>query len=134
MRNSTHLHIRMSRTTFTPLDYEQVRKCLLDKKATQKKYHDQTHDVKPLPELKAGQKVLFLSLKEQNQYNEGTVTTKTSTPRSYYVGSKGKTYHLTCQYIHTINTDLPVLQGCQQEHFLVTQHHQQSMAHISQDH
>ena len=43
-----------------PVDYEQVRNYLLDKKATQKKYHDQSYNVKSLPEVTPAQ-VLFLS-------------------------------------------------------------------------
>ena len=42
------------------VDYEEIRNYLLDKKSTQKRYHDQGHNVKPLPELKPGQKILFL--------------------------------------------------------------------------
>ena len=68
-----------------PINYEQVRNYLLDKKEIQKKYHDQSHNVKPLSELNTGQNVLFLSPKEQNQYIKGTVTAKASTPRSYYI-------------------------------------------------
>ena len=68
-----------------PIDYEQVRNYLLDKKEIQKKYHDQSQNAKPLLELIPGQKVLFLSPKEQNQYIEGTITTKASTPKSYYI-------------------------------------------------
>ena len=49
-----------------PTDYEQARNYLLDKKATQKKYHDQSHNVKQLPELIPGQNFLFLRLKEEN--------------------------------------------------------------------
>ena len=86
-----------------PVDHEQVRNYLLDKKATQKKYHDQSHNVKPLAKLTPGQQVPSLSPKEQNQYIGGTVTAKASTPRSYYVESQGKTYHHTCQHICTIN-------------------------------
>ena len=74
-----------------PIDCEQVRNYLLDKKEIQKKYHDQCHNVKPFPEVIPGQKGLFLSPKEQNQYIKGTVTTKASTPRSYYIKSQGKT-------------------------------------------
>ena len=48
------------------IDYEEVRNYLLDKKSTQKRYHDQSHNVKPLPELKPGQKILFLSPKDKN--------------------------------------------------------------------
>ena len=74
------------------VDYEEIRNYLLDKKSTQKRYHDQSHNVKPLPELKPGQKILFLSPKDENQYIEGTVTSKASTPRSYYLASQGKQY------------------------------------------
>ena len=139
----------MPRTTLHPIDYEQVRNYLLDKKETQNKYHDQNHNVNPLPELISGQKVLFLSPKEENQYTEGTVSTKASTPRSYYVESKGKTYCHTCQHICTINTDIPVSQDHQLEHnscltrpppesVPISQDHQQNHCHknipVSQDH
>ena len=70
-----------------PVNYEQVRNYLIDKKEVQKKY-DQSHNVKPLPELLPGQKVLFLSPKEQNQYIKGTITTKASIPRSYYIDTR----------------------------------------------
>ena len=53
------------------VDYEEIRNYLLDKKSTQKRYHDQSHNVKPLLELKPGQKILFLSPKDKNQYIEG---------------------------------------------------------------
>ena len=42
---------------------------LLDKKEILKKYHDQSHNAKPLPELNTGHKVLFLSPEEQNKYH-----------------------------------------------------------------
>ena len=42
-----------------PVNCEQVRNYLLDKKATQKEYHDKSHNTKPLSELEPGQKVLF---------------------------------------------------------------------------
>ena len=82
-----------------PVDCEQVRNYLLDKKATQKQYHDKSHNAKPLSELKPGQKILFLSPKEESQYIKGTITTKAATPRSYYIQCQGKTYHCTCQQI-----------------------------------
>ena len=85
------------------VDYEEIRNYLLDKKSTQKRYHDQSHNVKPLPELKPGQKILFLSPKGENQYTEGTVTRKASTPRSYYLESQGKQYHHTRQHICAID-------------------------------
>ena len=44
-----------------PVICEQVRNYLLDKKATQKEYHDKSHNAKPLSELEPGQKILFLS-------------------------------------------------------------------------
>ena len=75
-----------------------------------------------------GQKVLFLSPKQQNQYIKTTVT-----PRSYYVESQGKTYHHTCQHLCTINTDIPVSQDHQQ--FIpVPQDHCQGIVPLSQDH
>ena len=93
-----------------PVNYEQVRNYLLDKEATQKEYHDKGHNAKPLPEEEPVQKVLFLSPREENQYIIGTITTKASTPRSYYKEYQGKTYHCTCQHICTINTEIPVSQ------------------------
>ena len=93
------------------VDCEQVRNYLLDKKATQKEYHDKSYDAKPLSELEPGHKVLFLGPREENQYVEGTITTKAATPRSYYIECQGKTYHHTCQHICTINTVNPVSQN-----------------------
>ena len=49
-----------------PINYEQVRNYLSDKK-NQKKYHNESHNVKLLPELTTRQKFLFLSPKEQNK-------------------------------------------------------------------
>ena len=90
------------------VDYEQIRNYLLNKKATQKEYHDKSHNAKPLSELEPQQKVLFLSPREENQYIKGTITTKAPTPKSYYIEFKGKTYCHTCQHIHTINTEIPL--------------------------
>ena len=117
-----------------PINYEQVRNYLLDKNEIQKKNHDQNHNVKPLPKLIPGQKVLFLSPKEQSQYIEGTITTKASIPRSYYVESQGKTYCSTHEHICTINTDIPVLQDHQQPQIPVSQDHQHKHIPVSQDH
>ena len=97
-----------------PVNCEQVRNYLLEKKATQKQYHDKSHNVKPLSELKPGQKVLFLSPREENQYIKGTITTKAAT-QSYYIECQGKTYCQTHQHICTINTENPVSQDHQQE-------------------
>ena len=110
-REMLHNHTEeCSRHPLHPVDYEQVRNYLLDKKATQKEYHDKNHNAKPLPELKPGQKVLFLSPREEDQYFEGTITTKALTPRSYHIECQGKTYCHTHQHICTINTEIPVLQ------------------------
>ena len=103
-----------------PVNYEQVRNYLLDKKATQKEYCDKSHNVKPLPELVPGQKVLFLSPRKENQYIKSTITTKAATSRHYYIESQGKTYHCTCQHIHTINTEIPVSQDHCQEIICLT--------------
>ena len=40
---------------------------------------------KPLSELEPGQRIVFLSPREENQYIKGTITTKAATPRSYYI-------------------------------------------------
>ena len=121
-----------------PVDCEQVRNYLSDKKTTQKEYHDKSHNARPLSELEPGQKILFLSPREENQYIEGTITTKAATPRSYYIECQGKTYRRTCQHIHTINIEKPVFQDHQQETVPVSQDHQQSQhhrdKHVSQDH
>ena len=109
-----------------PVDCEQVRNYLLDKKATQKEYHDKSHNAKPLSEQKPRQKILFLSPREEIQYIEDTITTKAATPRSYYIECQGKTYHHTCQHICTINIENPVSQDHQQEIVPVSQDHQQS--------
>ena len=111
------------------VDYEEIRNYLLAKKSTQKRHHDQSHNMKPLPELKPGQKILFLSPKDKNQYIEGTVTSKASTPRSYYLESQGKQYHHTRQHIHAI--DINALQDHQQS---VLQDHQGDKQLVSQDH
>ena len=116
------------------VDYEEIRNYLLDKKSTQKRYHDQGHNINPLPELKPGQKILFLSLKDENQYMEETVTSKASTPRSYYLESQGKQYHHNQQHIHAI--DINALQDHQQP---VSQDHQSNKHQnnkqpVSQDH
>ena len=94
------------------VDYEEIKNYLLDMKSTQKRYHDQNHNVKPLPELKPGQKIPFLSPKDENQYIEGTVTSKASIPRSYYLESQGKKYRHTRQHIHAL--DINALQDHQQ--------------------
>ena len=49
-----------------PVNFEEIRIYLIEKKATQKKYHDKSHNIKLLPELKPGQQVLFLSTIEQS--------------------------------------------------------------------
>ena len=80
----------------------------------------------------------FLSPREENQYIEGTITTKAATPRSYYIECQGKTYCRTCQHIHTINVENPVSRDHQQETVPVSQDHQQNQhhrdKHVSQDH
>ena len=110
----------------------------MDKKTTQKEYHDKSHNTRPLSELEPGQKILFLSPREENQYIEGTITTKAATPRSYYIECQGKTYCHTCQHICTINVENPVSRDHQQETVPVSQDHQQSQhhrdKHVSQDH
>ena len=110
----------------------------MDKKTTQKEYHDKSHNARPLSELEPGQKILFLSPREENQYIEGTITTKAATPRSYYIECQGKTYHHTHQQICTINIENPVSQDHQQETVPVSQDHHQSQhhrdKHVSQDH
>ena len=97
-----------------PVDCEQVRNYLLDKKVIQKEYHDKSHNTKSLS-LEPRQKILFLSPREENQYIKGTITTKAATPRSYYIECQGKTFHCTCQHICTINIENPVSQDHQQE-------------------
>ena len=110
----------------------------MDKKKTQKEYHDKSHNARSLSKLEPGQKILFLSPREENQYIEGTITTKATTPRSYYIECQGKTYHCTCQHICTINIENPVSQDHQQETVPVSQDHQQSQhhrdKHVTQDH
>ena len=121
-----------------PVDYEQVRNYLLGKKATQKEYHDKSHNTKPLSELEPGQKILFLSPREENQYIEGTITTKAAMPRNYYIECQCKTYCCTCQHICTTNIENPVSQDHQQEIVPVSEDHQESQhhrdKHVSQDH
>ena len=121
-----------------PVNCEQVRNYLLDEKATQKEYHDKSHNAEPLSELEPGQKVLFLSPREDNQYIKGTITTKASTLRSYYIEYQGKTYCHTRQHICIINTEITVSQEHQPGIVQVSQDHQQSQhhsdKHVSQDH
>ena len=123
-----HMEKRQGQTPHE-VDYDKIRNYLLDKKSTQKRYHDQDHSIKPLSELKPGQKILFLNPKDENQYIEGTVTSKASTPRSYYLESQGKQYHHTQQHIHAI--DINALQDHQQP---VSQDHQSDKQPVSQDH
>ena len=123
-----HLEKRLGQTPHA-VDYEEIRNYLLDKKSTQKRYHDQGHNVKSLPELKPSQTILFLSPKDENQYIEGTVTRKASSPRSYYLESQGKQYCHTQQHIHAI--DINALQDHQQP---VSQDHQSNKQPVSQDH
>ena len=110
----------------------------MDKKTTQKEYHDKSHNARPLSELEPGQKILFLSPREENQYIEGTITTKAATPRSYYIECQGKTYRCTHQHICTINVENPVSQDHHQETVPVSQDQQQGQYHRdkhgSQDH
>ena len=113
----------------------------MDKKTRQKEYYDKSHNARPLSELEPGEKILFLSPREENQYIEGTITTKAATPRSYYIECQGKTYRHTHQHICTINVENPVSQDHQQETVPVSQDHQQSQhhrdhrdKHVSQDH
>ena len=95
--------------------------------------------MKPLPELKPGQKILFLSPKDENQYIEGTVTTKASTPRSYYIESQGKQYCCTRQHIRAIDINAsqdqqqPVLQDHQGDQQPVSQDHQSTKQSVLQD-
>ena len=110
------------------IDYEEIRNYLLGKKSTQKRYHDQSHSVKPLTELKPGQKILFLSPKDENQYIEGTVTSKASTPKSYYLESEGKQYCHTRQHICAID-----INDLQDHHQSVLQDHQRSKQPVLQD-
>ena len=87
-----------------------------------------------MPELTTGKNVLFLPPKEQNQYIKGTVTTKASTPRSYYIWSQGKTYCCKCQHIQTIHSEIAVSQDHWQPQIPVSQDHQQPQIPVSQDH
>ena len=127
-REILHNHMeKRPRQTPHAVDYEEITNYLLDKK-TQKRYHDQGHNVKPLPELKPGQKILFMSPKDENQYIEGTVTSKASTPRSYYLECQGKQYCHTQQHIHAI--DITTLQDHQQP---FSQDHHSNKQPVSQD-
>ena len=116
------------------IDYEEVRNYLLDRKSSQKRYHDQSHNVKPLPELKPGQKILFLSPKDENQYIEGTVTSKASTPRSYYLESQGKQYCRTRQHIHAIDTNTSQDHQREQQQLVSQDHQHTTKNHTLQDH
>ena len=90
--------------------------------------------MKPLPELKPGQKILFLSPKDENQYIEGTVTSKASTPRSYYLESQGKQYCRTRQHIRAIDTNTSQDHQREQQQLVSQDHQHTTKNHTLQDH
>ena len=62
----------------------------------------------PLPELKPGQQVLFLSPADnKSEYIQGTTLSLASTPRSYKIEANGRIYCCTRHQIPTINVDTP---------------------------
>ena len=82
---------------------EDIRNYLISKKTTQKENYDKHHNTKPLPDITPGQKVLFLSPAEPNQFIEGTITSHASTPRSYIIESQGRNYRRNRQHIRPLN-------------------------------
>ena len=82
---------------------EDIRNYLISKKTTQKENYDKHHNTKPLPDITPGQKVLFLSPAEPNQFIEGTITSHASTPRSYIIESQGRSYCRNRQHIRPLN-------------------------------
>ena len=128
IQDNPHIQLTVNKYEITHWIRRQHKKSIMTK----------VKNARPLSELEPGQKILFLSPREENQYIGGTITTKAATPRSYYIECQGKTYHCTCQHIHTINIEKPVPQDHQQETVPVSQDHQQSQhhrdKHVSQDH
>ena len=92
-----------------PVDFEEVRNYLIAQKSTQKKHYDKRHNVRDLPELHPGQKVLFLSPAETNIYVEGTITGPSTTPRSYNIEAQGRAYCRNREHIRPINIDNPTI-------------------------
>ena len=92
-----------------PLDFEKVRNYLIAQKSTQKRYYDERHNVRDLPELHAGQAVLFLSPADTNIYIEGTITGPSTIPRSYNIEAQGRTYRRNREHIHPLNIDKPTI-------------------------
>ena len=86
-----------------PVNMEDIRNYLISKKTTQKENYDKHHNTKPLPDITPGQKVLFLSPAEPNQFIEGTITSHASTPRSYIIESQGRSYRRNRQHIRPLN-------------------------------
>ena len=92
-----------------PVDFEEVRNYLIAQKSTQKRYYDERHNVRDLPELHAGQAVLFLSPADTNIYIEGTITGPSTTPRSYNIEAQGRTYSRNREHIRPLNIDKPTI-------------------------
>ena len=90
-----------------PIDFEDVRDCLITQKSVQMKHHNETQ-YQDLPELHPGQPVLFLSPAAVNLYIEGTITDPPTTPCSYMIEAQGRTYccNRTTSSSHTQTTVL----------------------------
>ena len=91
----------------TPIDLEQVKDYLINKRSVQKHYFNKRHNTRPLPDLSPGQDVLFLSLVDQMSYLEGTIASQANMPRSYLIEAQGCRYRCNRQHIRPINTEPP---------------------------
>ena len=97
-----------------PVDMEQICNYLITRKTTTKKdNHDQRQNARLLPELNPGQEVLFLSPADLCDYIKTTIISHTSTPRSYIIESKGKSYYQNHQHICLLHpTITPITRPC----------------------
>ena len=85
---------------------QHIHSYLISKKTTQKENHNRSHNVRTLPDIIAGQEVLFLSPVDPYQYIEGTIQSHASAPRSCITESEGRTYCYTCQNIYPLHTPI----------------------------
>ena len=88
-----------------PIDFVEVWDYLITQKSVQKKHHNHRHSTKDLPELHAGQTVLFLSPADANSYIGGIITGPAATPRSYMLETQGRVYHHNRQDISPMHID-----------------------------
>ena len=64
-----------------PVNFKEICKYLISKKALQKENHSKLHNTRSLPELHPGQGVLFLSPNSPNTYIQDIITSPASAPR-----------------------------------------------------